>query len=214
MDQLGVTGSISCKSINKHSADMETDLSSSPSVDNGGFGLRPITPESNKQGSELKSCVTSPLTTNESDDDSPSTPKAAVFDPFAPGPDRLMLAPCTMKFFQESRSFVERRLDFNSLTKKDGEHVYESALENHDDDMLLEAVYDSLLECILSKQAEDVLGEISAVDSSPDAPVTPPFGPRLTGIAETCPGAPLKPVKKSRCIDLSLCRKLEFDFEV
>ncbi|KAI3676568.1 hypothetical protein L1987_86179 [Smallanthus sonchifolius] len=212
VDQLGVTGNVSCKVIDKmdaHSADMETDeilhLSLSPAVDKGGIALRPITPESNKESSELMS--SSPpstgfcLTENDDDIDSPRTPKAAVFDPFAPGPDNLLLAPRSMKYLQESRSYVERKLSFNSvMTKNDCKHVSESALEDDaDDDMLLEAVYDSLLECIIAKQAEGILGEISAVDSSsPDSFTTPPFAPRLTGIAETCPDAPLKPVKKSR----------------
>ncbi|KAJ0734935.1 putative cyclin-dependent protein kinase inhibitor SMR11/SMR16 [Helianthus annuus] len=226
-DRLGVGGDVCCKIVKK--LDMETKdlcLLSSPSsmVDNGGFGLRPITPESNKEGSEVTSCFTSPLTLvsshmNVDDDegDNPSTPKDVVFDPFAPGPDSLMLAPRSVKYLQESRNYVERRLNFNSMKTKNDE----SALE--DDMLLVEAVYDSLLECIISKQAEDILGEISAVDSSsssssssssPDALMTP-FGPRLTGISETCPDAPLKPVvKKSRYIDHSLCRKLELDFAV
>lgn len=231
LDQLGVIGNGSCKIIKKldmDAADMETDdnlrLSSSPSlVANGGFGLSPITPESNKESSELMSCFVSPLTlvssdTSENDGDvdggSPSTPKDGVFDPFAPGPDSLMLAPRTVKYLLESRSFVERKLDFNSvMTQNDSKHVSENALED-DDALLLEAVYNSLLECIISKHAEDVLGEISAVDSSRlDVLMTPSFAPRLTGIADTCPDAPLKrAMKKSRCIDVGLCRKLELEF--
>ncbi|XP_076918147.1 uncharacterized protein LOC143578451 [Bidens hawaiensis] len=226
LDQLGVIGNDSCKIIKKldmDAADMETDdnlrLSSSP-VDNGGFGLSPITPESNKESSELMSCFVSPLTfvssdTSENDGDggSPSTPKDGVFDPFAPGPDRLALAPRTVKYLLESRSFVERKLNLNSVMIKDDlNHVSENALE--DDEVLLEAVYNSLLECIISKHAEDVLGEISAVDSSSlDVLMTPSFAPRLTGIADTCPDAPLKrAMKKSRCIDVGLCRKLELEF--
>ncbi|XP_076899828.1 unknown protein 1-like [Bidens hawaiensis] len=228
LDQLGVIGNDSCKIVKKldmDAADMETDdnlwLSLSP-VDNGGFGLSPITPESNKECSELVSCFVSPLTfvssdTSENDGDvdggSPSTPKDGVFDPFAPGPDRLALAPRIVKYLLESRSFVERKLNFNSvMINNDLKHVSENALE--DDDMLLEAVYNSLLECIISKHAEDVLGEISAVDSSSvGVLMTPSFAPRLTGIADTCPDAPLKrAMKKSRCIDVGLCRKLELEF--
>ncbi|PWA96644.1 hypothetical protein CTI12_AA038360 [Artemisia annua] len=40
---------------------------------------------------------------------------------------------------------------------------------------------------------------------------TPPSASRLTGIAETCPGATFKHVKKSRNVDLGLCRRLAFD---
>ncbi|XP_076952179.1 uncharacterized protein LOC143625827 [Bidens hawaiensis] len=232
LDQLGVIGNGACKIVKKldmDAADMETDdnlrLSSSPSmVDNVGFGLSPITPESNKESSELMSCFVSLLTmvssdTSENDGEvdggSPSTPKDGVFDPFAPGPDSLMLAPRTVKYLLDSRSFVERKLDFNSvMTKNNSKHVSENALEDDDDVLLLEAVYNSLLECIISKHAEDVLGEISAIDSSSlDVLVTPSFAPRLTGIADTCPDAPLKrAMKKSRCIDVGLCRKLELEF--
>lgn len=230
VDQLGVTENISCESVNKldkNSAAMETmdivHLSSSPPmVDNGGFSLSPITPDSNKENSDVISCFTSPLTIVSSnlttgiymneDDDCPNTPKDGVFDPFAPGPDNLMLAPLSMKYLEESRSYVARRLNFSSLmTDNDCENLECVSETGFEDDMVLEAVYDSLLEAIIHKQAEDILGEISAVDSSPDAHATPLFAPRLTGIAETCPGAPLKSVKKSRNIDLSLCRKLEFD---
>lgn len=223
-DQLGVIGNISCENLqklDKKSAVMKTEelicLSSSPPMhDNGGFALNPITPDSNKESSGLMSAFTSPLTLlsspmNEDDDDCLSTPKRGVFDPFAPGPDNLMMAPLSMKYLEESRNFVARRLNFNCIMTENvcEERVYESDFE---DDMLLEAIYYSLLEVIICKHAEDMVGEISAVDSSPDAVKTPPFAPRLTGIAETCPGAPLKSVKKSRNIDLSLCRKLEFDF--
>ncbi|KAI3666784.1 hypothetical protein L6452_41821 [Arctium lappa] len=237
--QLGIAEKISCKSVDKldkNSSDMETKdiphLSSPPSIlANGGLCLSPITPDSNKENADLMSNFTSPVASppttgfysqpdqSESGDDSymmkvddeidsPSTPKEGVFDPFAPGPDKLMLAPICMKYLEESRSFVARRLNFTSvMTKKDPENVCESGFE---DDMLLEAVYESLLEAIICKQAEDI---VAAVDSSCcSSPETPPGAPRLTGIAETCPGAPLKAVKKSRNIEMSLCRKLEFEF--
>lgn len=238
--QLGVAENNSCKSVlDKNSSDMEAKeiphLSSPPStLANDGLSLSPITPDSNKENADLMSNFTSPLTLvvsppttvfysqpdqSESGDDSymkvddeiesPCTPKEGVFDPFAPGPDKLMLAPICMKYLEESRSFVARRLNFSSvMTNKDPENVIiESGFE---DDMLLEAVYESLLEAIICKQAEDI---VAAVDSTRcSSPETPPCAPRLTGIAETCPGAPLKAVKKSRNIEMSLCRKLEFEF--
>ncbi|MFS8024960.1 hypothetical protein Hanom_Chr16g01469411 [Helianthus anomalus] len=46
-------------------------------VDNGGFGLRPITSESNKEDSEVMSC--------------------------------------SVKYLQESRNYVERRLNLNLI---------------------------------------------------------------------------------------------------
>ncbi|KAL8214837.1 hypothetical protein R6Q57_004286 [Mikania cordata] len=190
VDQLRISGKISHK-LDDNSTAMEAEgivhphlSSSSPSmVDNGGFALNPTTPDSNKESSELMSCFTSPLTLiscmNKNDDDNHTT----------------------MKNLEESRGYAARRLTFISTKiRKDCERLAE------DDDMLLEAVYDSILECIVS----DMVGEISAFDLSTDGLRTPRFAPRLTGIAEICPGPPLKSVKKPRNIDLSLCRKLEF----
>ncbi|GKE74553.1 cyclin-dependent protein kinase inhibitor SMR11-like protein [Tanacetum coccineum] len=70
----------------------------------------------------------------------------------------------------------------------------------------MERVYESILEGIISKEAEDILSEIVAADVL----MTPPSAPRLSGIAETCPGAPMKPATKLRNIDSRLCKKLEF----
>lgn len=236
-DQLGVTEIISSNKFDKNSPTMEPKNifrpSSPPSTldNNDGFAPSPITPDSNKESTDLLSAFTSPLTIissptatshscadsymNEEDDDednSPCTPKEGVFDPFAPGPDNLMLAPLSKIHLEESRTYVARRLNFNSIMKKKDCERNERAIETgFDDDMLLEAVYDNLLEAIISKQAEDMLAELAGGPSH-DVLVTPPSAPRVTGIADTCPGAPMKPVKKSRNIDLSLCRRLDFDF--
>ncbi|CAH1454621.1 unnamed protein product [Lactuca virosa] len=233
VDQLGVVENISCNKLDKNSSvDIIPPSSPSSMLDNnGGFAPSPITPDSNKESADLMSAFTSPLTIVSSppatyhsggdsdmneEDDSPCTPKEGVFDPFAPGPDKLMNAPLSMKHVEESQSYVARRLNFNSqMTKKDCENekresVSESSFE---DKQLLEAVYDSLLEAIISKQSEDILAEMTAAAySSCDGLETPPSAPRVTGIADTCPGAPMKAVKKSRNIDLSLCRRLDFDF--
>ncbi|XP_071690515.1 unknown protein 1 isoform X2 [Rutidosis leptorrhynchoides] len=227
VEQIGVNGVNLCKSVNNvdknamENEDVVLRLSSLPLMVDDGFALSPITPDSNKENLELISGIVSPLSlvstppnitfymSEDDDDRSPSTPKEGVFDPFAPGPDNLMLAPVTMKYLEESRSFVARRLNFNSVLMKNCREMRENGFE---DELLVEAVYDSLLEVIISKQAEDMAAEISAVDLILDDEIkTPPFAPRITGIAETCPCAPLKAVKKSRNIDLGLCRKLEFD---
>lgn len=226
---MGVIDSISCNTLDNKSAAMETKYNIRPSSppltldNNGDFAPSPITPDSNKENADLISAFTSPLTIissppatchsssdsdmNEDDDNSPCTPKEGVFDPFAPGPDNLMNAPISMKHLEDSRSYVARRLNFNSLkTKKDYEKRESVSETCFEDAKLLEAVYDNLLEAIISKQAEDIFNEMN------DVVVTPPSAPRVTGIADTCPGAPMKPVKKSRNIDLSLCRRLDFDF--
>lgn len=221
------------------------ELSPPPHVlSNGEASLGPITPDSNKESADIMSNFTSPLTTfsspprcfdshsHQNDDDkssltenTPCTPKEGVFDPFAPGPNKLMLAPHCTKYLEESRSYVVRRLNFRSSLNVDGEAKRASDETISDEDMLLETVYDTLLEAIISKQTEEILSEISfseppspdflsGVSSSdppsPDGFKTPPAAPRLNWIVETCPGPPLKPARKLRNIDLGLCKRLEF----
>ncbi|XP_038695194.1 cyclin-dependent protein kinase inhibitor SMR11-like isoform X2 [Tripterygium wilfordii] len=138
------------------------------------------------------------------DSSSPRTPKDCVFDPFAPGPAHLALAPLCKKYFDKSRVNVVRRLSFDSSYK-----IVEDAGFISDEEMF-DAVYENLLAVIVTKQAEDALSEISNIECDFDACQTPPLAPRLTGIADTCPGAPVKLPGKSRNLDLGLCRKLDF----
>ncbi|KAK9289323.1 hypothetical protein L1049_007478 [Liquidambar formosana] len=195
---------------------------------NKGASLEPITPDHTRENGDFLSDFQSPLTLLSSPpnlvftdfcprsnnepcgiDCSPRTPKDNVFNPFAPGPDEMMLAPQCKKDMGESRISVARRLNFDSSTKfsvADGNHV-----ENlSDEEMLLESVYGSLLEAIVSKQTEDVLAEISPPELNSDGFKTPTSAPRLNGVAEICPGAPMKPTRKLGNTDLGLCRKLEF----
>lgn len=142
-------------------------------------------------------------------DGSPRTPKDVVFDPFAPGPDHLAMAPLCKKYVYQMKTSAARRLNFDSSLKlmEDGTDVDD--MESISDEEMFESVYNNLLEAIVSKQTEDLLTEISNVEWDPDSCKTPPTT-QLSGIAETCPGAPMKPSAKSRKIDLDLCRKLEF----
>ncbi|GJX19291.1 hypothetical protein Tco_0221968 [Tanacetum coccineum] len=65
-----------------------------------------------------------------------------------------------LKYFEESRTYGTRRLDFTSLLTK---NTYEKG-EGVCKSMLLEAVYKSLLKAIVSKQAaKDITNEISAL---------------------------------------------------
>lgn len=155
-------------------------------------------------------------------EDSPCTPKEGFFDPFAPGPDKLMLAPLCRKYLQEPRSSAARCLNFNSSVKFAGDEKCESDAETiSDEELLLEMVYVDLLEVIVSSQAvsiqtETSIPEISMTDPVPDEFKTtdefktPTSEARLNGVAETCPGAPMKATRKFRNIDKGLCRKLEF----
>ncbi|KAA8517605.1 hypothetical protein F0562_015079 [Nyssa sinensis] len=194
-----------------------------------GAPLGPITPDSNRESGDFLLDFTSPLTLVSSPlkavcfdshqnieryasiDNSPHTPKEGVFDPFAPGPDKLMLAPHCNKYLEESQSNVARQLNFDASVKffADG-NPGNDAESISEEDIFLETVYGTLLEVIVSKQTEELLAEISPLDSGSDGFKTPTSAPCLNGIAETCPRAPMKPTKKFRSIDQGLCRKLEF----
>ncbi|CAJ1948254.1 unnamed protein product [Sphenostylis stenocarpa] len=130
---------------------------------------------------------------------SPRTPKDGVFDPFAPGPDSMARAPNSNKYLDDLRNTVARRLDFHPSF--DDARADTDTLSDED---MVESVYESLLQVIVSKQAEGVLAQLS------DDCETPPSAPCIIGIADTCPGAPMKPAAPPRNIDLRLCKKLEF----
>lgn len=159
----------------------KSDKNSTNLVDNNVSSLCPITPY--KESANSTTFTSSPL---KEDDQCPSTPVEDVFDSFTSGLNRF-------KHVEKPESHVARRLKFNS---DDKELVSETKYET---------VYESVLEAIINKEAEDVIAEIMENDVFK----TPP-GPRLSGIAETCPGAPLKRIKRSRNVDVRFCRKLEF----
>ncbi|XP_031271577.1 uncharacterized protein LOC116129978 [Pistacia vera] len=143
------------------------------------------------------------------DDSSPRTPKDVVFDPFAPGPDNMAMAPLCKKYAEQMRTSVARCLKFESSFSLMENKTCVDDTESISDEEMFESVYNNLLEAIVSKQTEGLLAEISNTEWDADCCKTPP-APHLNGIAETCPGAPVKPSAKSRKIDLGLCRKLEF----
>ncbi|KAK9723783.1 hypothetical protein RND81_05G024900 [Saponaria officinalis] len=187
--------------------------------DKKGAALCPITPISRRKNGKSVLVISTPLTletpqswtvegfnTVSSDDDSPRTPEQGVFNPFAPGPERLCLAPLSKKLVKERTKVVARRLDFD--------HVYEPLSSFKDEDIrleniLFETVYETILESILLKQTEDFLAENHGLEFS--GCCTPTSSHPLTGISDTCPGAPPKATtRKSVNVDPGLCRRLEF----
>ncbi|TKY69018.1 hypothetical protein E2542_SST05282 [Spatholobus suberectus] len=134
---------------------------------------------------------------------SPRTPKDGVFDPFAPGPDNMARAPSSNKYLDECRATVARRLDFHpsfDVAQPDTD----TDTDTLSDEDMVESVYENLLQVIVSKQAEGVLAQMSSHCESPPSALC------FTGIADICPGAPMKPVGKPKNIQLRLCKKLEF----
>ncbi|XP_058110799.1 unknown protein 1-like [Magnolia sinica] len=191
-----------------------------------GCNLAPVTPVADRANREALAGSDTPITwvssppiavTSKSDgtgsmdsDSGIRTPKRRVFDPFAPGPDELMFAP-RKKPLEESRTRTMRRLNFESYGDF-MESAGENDLEDVHEEKFLESVYESFLDAIVSNQAEGILAENQSLELGfCDGLKTPTSSPFLTGIAETCPGAPMKPAAKARnLLGISTCRKLEF----
>ncbi|XP_065851880.1 cyclin-dependent protein kinase inhibitor SMR11 isoform X2 [Euphorbia lathyris] len=189
--------------------DMESELLGLKSLENSDTSVcGPTTPDTEKENGDFPLDLTSPLTvakklpkvvifgseTNKKgDSSSPKTPKDGVFDPFAPGPDDKAWAPQGKKYFDEARMSVARRLTFSTSLKGFSCPTPSDDAQSLSDEKMLESVYENLLEVIVSNQAESVLAQLSNAERDFGAWETPPSAPRLNGVAETCPGAPLKP---------------------
>lgn len=195
--------------------------------------MMPVSPHASDEGIQVPSDFTMPSTVLTSppelacvvahkkcpapgspDASSPCTPKEGFFDPFAPGIDDFMMAPRGSKYSQETRSSAARSLNFGSSVKVAIDEYCESDAETaSEEEMLLEFLYGDLLEVIVSTQVYSVphemcLDEVLVKHVILDGFKTPE--PLLTGIADTCPPAPVKFARKVVKIDRGLCRKLEF----
>lgn len=142
------------------------------------------------------------------------TPTECLFNPFAPGPDIFALAPAPKKKMpREYKLPTRRQLNFDS--DSDSEEKVESPISD-EEGCILESVCKSFIELIISSQlkeicSQDLAEEDNSSDDASDGYKTPTSIPLLTGIAETCPDAPKRPSFKSRKLDLTISRKLEFE---
>ncbi|KDP21827.1 hypothetical protein JCGZ_00614 [Jatropha curcas] len=224
-----------CQDLSQKSTEISDEISGEE-ANNGKveLSLGPITPDVNKENGDFPLDLSSPLTVLKKlskvltfdsktdlnqdplasidDSSSPRTPKDGVFDPFAPGPDDKAMAPLCKKYSDEARISVARRLNFGSSIKDLSFISPGDEAKSISDEEMFKSVYENLLEVIVYNQTETALAELSNMDMEWDseACTTPPSAPRISGVAETCPGAPLKSTGKSRIIDLGLCKKLEF----
>ncbi|GAB2255276.1 hypothetical protein Droror1_Dr00009054 [Drosera rotundifolia] len=145
-----------------------------------------------------------------SSDETPRTPQGSMFNPFAPGPDDMLLAPLRKNFHKELRNVVARRLCFD-----DSPDAVTLAMDSYDEDyvedMLRELVHGTFMEAILLNQTELFLAKHN--QSHNQTHQTPLLHPPAIGTGPTCPGAParLKPDRRiSKTVINGLCRKLEF----
>lgn len=184
-----------------------------------GVAFGPITPDADRESGDFPLDLKSPLLLISSpkafeyvDPGSPHTPKEGVFDPFAPGPEELAMAPLCKKRLCKPWASLARCIDFSSATESVEDKSFASDADTlSDEETVLESVYGSLLEAIVLNQTEEFFSGVSSPKSDSDGFKTPESVPHLTGVAETCPGAPLKPTMKLRIIDKGLCRKLDFN---
>lgn len=109
----------------------------------------------------------------------------------------MLHASNSRKFRSESQFNVIRRLDF-VLSDESCDTV---AIN---DEIILETMYCTLLEAIVSKQREAYLDICSDLENGYK---TPESSKLLTEIVKNCLGAPVKCGRKSRNIEKSLCRK-------
>ncbi|XP_011095189.1 uncharacterized protein LOC105174698 isoform X2 [Sesamum indicum] len=171
--------------------------------------IRPLTPDSNRENAHLIHDLSSPLTLPSSpptfscfnfkhsntapvslDGDNLQTPKETVFDPFAPAPTRFMLSPHPRKYIQGMGTNVVRRLNFIYAENLVRDINHQSSGETiSDEEHLFESVYSTILDAIFSEHIKEL---VANQVSDPDGFRTPKFAPRLSGVAEACPGAPVK----------------------
>ncbi|KAL0916172.1 hypothetical protein M5K25_013663 [Dendrobium thyrsiflorum] len=137
------------------------------------------------------------------------TPAESKFDPFAPGPDDLMLAPKKMK-----GSCMPRRHALSRDLTIDSEETAETDLTEDPsaEECFSELIFSSLLELIISTKLMEISVNKQEADSDQTEECkTPTSLPLLTGFSETCPPAPRRPTLFSKRFDHSICRKLDFE---
>ncbi|KZV41092.1 hypothetical protein F511_14068 [Dorcoceras hygrometricum] len=180
---------------------------------------RPVSPDFDRANAEQcldrpsqDLLVSSPCSVRRFDfnDNGSETPKESIFDPFSLVHDKFMLAPPRKKCMEESGNNIVRRLDFSSFT-----NLVSRDFESYDDtkseeEQMLAIVCSDLLDVITSERTKEFATTSLSGVSDSDGFCTPKFAARLSGIAETCPGAPKKSIHKYRNIDKNLCRKLEY----
>ncbi|XP_008804631.1 unknown protein 1-like [Phoenix dactylifera] len=138
------------------------------------------------------------------------TPTESIFDPFAPGPEDLMLAP-KKKIMRESKIPLRRQLKFDSSESMETAeaNAYEDAAE---EERLLECICKSFIDLIVSSEVREISAQMLPVECNPsEGSKTPTSLPVLTGVAETCPAAPIRPpALKARRLSPEICQKLDF----
>ena len=140
------------------------------------------------------------------------TPRESIFDPFAPGPEEAACAP-KKKVARGAEVPPRRKLNFDS-----GDYpVKRLSFDSSDSDeevQYLQVIHKMILDLLIVDGPLDGQEETgkNVTDSGLHGSCkTPDSKPLLTGIASTCPGAPLRPSLKALKLSPDICRKIDFD---
>ncbi|XP_074585788.1 uncharacterized protein LOC141841515 [Curcuma longa] len=135
------------------------------------------------------------------------TPLKSIFDPFAPAPEELVVAPMkrTLKSMQIPHLRKLKLYDCGDSTQTEC-HAPE-------EDQLLELLSQTFFELIVSSQLQEISAcKLLDQDQQEHSKYanTPLSLSLLTGIAETCPPAPKREPAESTKLDPGVCRQLDF----
>lgn len=139
------------------------------------------------------------------------TPRGNIFDPFAPGPEEAGCGAPKKKTVRGAEALSRRKLIFEADDFPVRRLSYEFD-DSEEEELYLQAICKMFLDLIFSNQALELAQDredlIDAIP--PESYKTPESQPLLTGIADTCPDAPLRPSLKMLKLSPGICRKLDF----
>lgn len=150
------------------------------------------------------------------------TPRESIFDPFAPGPEEVACAP-KKKVTRGAEVPPRRKLNFDSddyLVKRLSFDWSDSEEECQYLQMIQKMVLDlcisdspdqheEMLDSTLDWQEET--GNIMIDSILYESCMTPDSKPLLTGMASTCPDAPLRQSLRVSKFSPGVCRRIDFD---
>ncbi|TVU16917.1 hypothetical protein EJB05_32920, partial [Eragrostis curvula] len=133
------------------------------------------------------------------------TPRESIFDPFAPGPEEVACAP-KKKVISGIEAPSRRQLNFESGDYPVKKLSFDSDDAEEEDEYLL-VLENMILDIIMPDGFLDrqEKSDTSLIYKTPDSK------PLLTGIATTCPDAPMRQSLKAFKLSPSICRKIDFD---
>ncbi|KAK8940895.1 hypothetical protein KSP39_PZI010470 [Platanthera zijinensis] len=120
--------------------------------------------------------------------------------------------PTKRKFNQSATGLNDFMFSTHNLSSYFEENAETDSIENSDAEAdFSELLFNSLLELIISTKLMEMSVNNLVPDSDQAAECkTPTYLPFLTGIAKTCPPAPMRQSFSVKKFDHSICRKLDF----